>query len=46
MYYEGDRALHVSVGVGGLIPFRLGMPGEIVVITLKSKSSLKNINSK
>lgn len=36
-YYEGDRALFVSVGVGGLIPFRLNMPGEIVVITLKSK---------
>ena len=35
--YEGDRALHVSVGAGGLIPFRLGMSGEIVVITLKKK---------
>ena len=36
-HYEGSRALHVSTGVGGLIPFRLGMPGEIVVITLKVK---------
>lgn len=33
--YEGNRALFVSTGVGGLIPFRLNMPGEIVVITLK-----------
>ncbi len=35
--YEGDRAIYVSKGAGGLIPFRLGMPGEIAVITLKSK---------
>ena len=35
--YEGGRALHVSTGVGGLIPFRLGMPAEIVVITLRCK---------
>ena len=34
--YEGRRALHVSTGIGGLVPFRLGMPGEIVEITLKS----------
>ena len=36
-YYEGDRAICVSSGLGGLIPFRLGQPGEIVVITLKKK---------
>ena len=35
--YEGDRAIYVSTGLGGLIPFRLGLPGEIVVITLKTK---------
>ena len=35
--YEGSRVIHVTTGLGGLIPFRLGMPGEIVVITLKSK---------
>ena len=35
--YKGSRAIYVSTGVGGLVPFRLGMPGEIVVITLKSK---------
>lgn len=34
MYYAGNRALNVSTGVGGVIPFRLGVPGEIVVITL------------
>lgn len=37
MTYEGDRALYVSTGLGGLIPFRLGMPAEIVVFTLRSK---------
>ena len=36
-YYEGDRAICVSSGLGGLIPFRLGQPGEIVVITLKKR---------
>lgn len=35
--YEGPRALFVTTGVGGLIPLRLGMPGEIVAITLKKK---------
>ena len=35
--YEGSRALHISTGVGALIPFRLGIPREIVVITLKRK---------
>ena len=28
---------YVSTGIGGLIPFRLGMPGEIAVVTLKRK---------
>ncbi len=37
MYYNGDRALYVSNGLGGVIPFRLGVPGEITVITLKKK---------
>ena len=35
---EGERALYVSSGLGGLIPFRLNMPGEIVEITLESKN--------
>ncbi len=34
-YYDDSRALYVSTGLGGLIPFRLNMPGEIAVITLK-----------
>ena len=37
MYYEGARALNVSTGVGGFVPFRIGCPGEIVVITLRSR---------
>lgn len=37
MYYMGDRALCVTQGVGAAIPFRLGVPSEIVVITLKKK---------
>lgn len=37
LYHQGDRMLHVSTGVGGLIPLRLNDPGEIVVITLKKK---------
>ena len=35
MYSEGDRALNVSVGLGGFIPFRFGATGEVVVVTLK-----------
>lgn len=35
LYHEGRRHLFVSTGLGGLIPFRLGISGEIVVITLK-----------
>lgn len=35
MYYDDARALNVSTGVGGFVPFRLGCPGEVVVITLK-----------
>ena len=37
MYHAGDRALNVSTGVGGVIPFRFGVKPEIVVITLKKK---------
>ena len=35
--YEGDRAMFISTGLGALIPFRLGLPGEIVVITLRKQ---------
>ncbi len=34
---EGDRAMFISTGLGALIPFRLGLPGEIVVITLRKQ---------
>lgn len=37
LYYEGDRAINVSTGIGGVIPVRFGVPPEIVVITLKKK---------
>lgn len=36
MYYEGKRAINVSTGLGGFIPFRLGVPPEITIITLRS----------
>lgn len=37
MYYAGDRAINVTSGLGGVVPFRFGTPPEIVVITLKKK---------
>lgn len=37
MYTAGGRALYVSTGLGGFVPFRFGVPGEIVVITLRRK---------
>ena len=37
IYRMGERALCVTQGIGGVIPFRLGTPAEIVVITLKRK---------
>lgn len=36
-YREGGQALFVTAGLGGLIPFRFGAIGEIVVITLKAQ---------
>lgn len=39
LYREGDRALYVSKGLGGVVPFRFGATGEIVVITLRSLPS-------
>lgn len=38
MFNEGGRALNVSVGLGGFIPFRFGATGEVVVITLRKKN--------
>ena len=35
-YHQGRQSLFVTAGLGGLIPFRFGATGEIVVITLRS----------
>lgn len=35
-YTEGNQSLFVTAGLGGLIPFRFGSTGEIVVLTLRS----------
>ena len=35
LYKIGERAIYVSKGLSGVIPFRFGTPGEIVVITLR-----------
>ena len=35
VFYEGARALIVSTGIGGFIPFRFGVPGEIIVVTMR-----------
>ena len=34
-YTEGKQSLFVTAGLGGLIPFRFGATGEIVVLTLR-----------
>ena len=34
-YQEGGQSLFVTAGLGGLIPFRFGSTGEIVVLTLR-----------
>lgn len=38
LYEQSGRFLHVSSGLGGVVPFRFGVPPEIVVITLRSKA--------
>ena len=35
IYRMGNRVLSVTAGIGGVVPFRLACPPEIVVITLK-----------
>ena len=37
-YEEDGHAINVSTGIGGFIPFRFGVPAEIVVITLHRKN--------
>ena len=34
LFRENGKAMFVSAGVGGLIPFRFGMSPEVVLITL------------
>ncbi len=41
VYREGSRVLNVSTGVGGFVPFRFGMPPEVVELTLRSTSGSK-----
>lgn len=41
LHWQDNRAMYVTCGVGALVPFRYGVPGEIVVITLKSKKDGK-----
>ena len=38
-YTEDEQSLFVTAGLGGLIPFRFGAPGEIVVLTLRYQES-------
>jgi len=38
LYEQSGRFLYVSSGLGGVVPFRFGIPPEIVVITLRSKA--------
>jgi predicted MPP superfamily phosphohydrolase len=38
-YTKDEQSLFVTAGLGGLIPFRFGAPGEIAVITLKTQST-------
>lgn len=34
-YQEGKQSLFVTAGLGGLVPFRFGSTGEIVILTLR-----------
>lgn len=37
LYTVGNRCLYVSHGLSGVVPFRVGVPAEITVITLHKK---------
>lgn len=39
VYRSGNHFLNVTDGLGGFAPFRVNMPNEIVVITLKAKTT-------
>lgn len=45
LYREGERAVNVSTGLGGFMPFRFGVPGEIVVITLHVKKKKEPVTA-
>ena len=38
LYNIGQRYLYVSNGISGVVPFRIGVPAEITVFTLRRKS--------
>lgn len=38
LYTEGDQSLYVNTGIGCTAPFRIGVPQEITLITLKRKN--------
>lgn len=42
LYGDGARALYVSTGVGGLVPFRFGVAPEVVVLTLRKQTQKTN----
>ncbi len=37
-YHEGQQSLFVTAGLGGVVPFRFGATGEVVLITLRKGS--------
>jgi predicted MPP superfamily phosphohydrolase len=40
LYSEGQQYLYVNIGLGGtILPFRIGTPPEITLITLRSRSA-------
>lgn len=41
LYRMGSRALYVTKGIGGVVPFRFATPAEIVVITLRCSPRAK-----
>lgn len=47
MFVEKDgRALFVTTGIGGFVPFRIGLTPEVVVITLHTKKADDSENNK
>lgn len=41
LYSAGNRYLYVSNGLSGVLPFRIGTPGEVTVITLRKMKNEK-----